>query len=158
MTSLRSVPRSSPVGDYKSLRQADEQLRRLVLLSRAGLRDRIVVAGPGGLELLGLLCRAGFEQVSCMPSEIPAGESYDVLLAAGYSNAEALCACLQRMAHHLIDGGVLACELTGLDDDRKVADCLEAVSLQVASTVFDLRDKAMVRHSLAHRPPFQRAA
>lgn len=158
MNSLGRTATPRPIGLYGMLSHPDQQLRRLMLLSRAGLADRIVVAGPAGLDMLGLLCRAGFEQVSYLPAAPPGGETYDVLLAAGFLDADALCACVSRTARHLTDGGVLACELPGMDDDGKVAASLRTVGLEVASTVYDLRDRTMVRHTLEHTPPLQRAA
>ena len=131
----------------------------LIQLSRARKADLISVSGPSGLELLSALCRSGFEQVVCAPSEFPAAyDQVDAVLLAGHRNLETLMQALRRLAPHLKEGGVLACELPAFEDDRQIELCLNALGLSIASTVFDLRSKVLVRHTIGHQASLLRAA
>ena len=131
----------------------------LIQLSRARRTDLISVSGPSGLELLSTLFRSGFEQVVCVPSEFPAAyEQVDVILMAGHRDLETMTRVLRRLAPHLKEGGVLACELPAFEDDRQVEFCLNALSLSIESTVFDLRGKVLVRHTIGHQACLLRAA
>ncbi|WP_217433791.1 hypothetical protein [Caulobacter sp. S45] len=131
----------------------------LLQLSRARKTDLISVSGPSGLELLSALFRSGFEQVVCVPCEFPAAyEQVDAILMAGHRDLETMTRVLRRLAPHLKEGGVLACQLPAFEDDRQVELCLNALGLSVESTVFDLRSAVLVRHTVGHQACMLRAA
>ena len=131
----------------------------LVRLSRTRKTDSIAVSGPGGLELLGALFRSGYEQGVCVTSEFPsAHEQVDAILMAGHRDADTMEKAVSRLVPHLKDGGVLACELPSFEDDRQVELRLTALGLSIESTVFDLRNKVLVRHTVGHEARLLRAA
>ena len=131
----------------------------LIQLSRARRTDLISVSGPSGLELLSALFRSGFEQVVCVPSEFPAAyEQVDAILMAGHRDLETMMRVLRRLAPHLKEGGVLACELPAFEDDRQVELCLNGLGLSIESTVFDLQGAVLVRHTVGHQASLLRAA
>ena len=135
------------------------ELSDLIRLSRARKADLIAVSGPSGLELLGALFRSGYEQVVCAASGFPsAHEQVDALLMAGHHSVEAMTQVLRRLAPHLKEGAVLACELPSFEDDRQVELCLCSLGLCIESTVFDLRGKILVRHTVGHEARLLRAA
>ena len=131
----------------------------LIQLSRARRTDLVSVSGPSGLELLSALLRLGFEQVACIQSGFPAAyEQVDAILMAGHRDLEAVTRIVRRLAPHLKEGGTLACELPAFEDDRQLEFCLNALGLSVQSTVFDLRGKALVRHTIGRQACLSRAA
>ena len=65
---------------------------------------------------------------------------------------------LLRLAPHLKEGGVLACELPAFEDDRNVELCLTSLGLSIETTVFDLRGKVLVRHTVGREARLLRAA
>ncbi len=135
------------------------ELSDLIHLSRARKVDLIAVSGPSGLELLGALFRSGYEQVVCATSGFPsAHEQVDALLMAGHHSVEVMTQGLRRLAPHLKEGGVLTCELPSFEDDRQVELCLSSLGLSIESTVFDLRSKILVRHTVGHEARLLRAA
>ena len=135
------------------------EIDALIQLSRARSADLLSVSGPSGLELLSALFRSGFEQVVCVPSDFPAAhEQVDAILMAGNRDLESMMRVLRRLAPHLKEGGVLACELPAFEDDRQIEFCLNALGLSVESTVFDLRGKVLVRHTIGHQARLLRAA
>ena len=135
------------------------ELSDLIRLSRAAKTDLISVSGPSGLELLSALFRSGYEQVVCVPSGFPsAHEQVDAILIAGHLSVETMTRALLRLAPHLKEGGVLACELPAFEDDRHVELCLASLGLSIESTVFDLRSKVLVRHTVGHKARLLRAA
>ena len=137
----------------------DMDVSPLIQLSRVRKTDLVSVSGPSGLELLGALFRSGFEQVVCVPSEFPAAyEQVDAILMAGHRDLETMTRALRRLAPHLREGGVLACELPTFEDDRQVELCLNALGLSVDSTVFDLRSKVLVRHTIGRQARLLQAA
>ena len=135
------------------------EVHDLIKLSRTRKTDLISVSGPSGLELLSALLRSGFEQVVCVPSEFPAAyEQVDAILVAGHRDLETITRVVWRLAPHLKDGGVLACELPAFEDDCQLERCLGSLGLSIESTVFDLRGKVLVRHTVGHQACLQRAA
>ena len=135
------------------------ELSDLIRLSRLAKTDLISVSGPSGLELLSALFRSGYEQVVCVPSEFPsAHEQVDAILMAGHCSVESMTRVLLRLAPHLKEGGVLACELPAFEDDRNVELCLTSLGLSIETTVFDLRGKVLVRHTVGREARLLRAA
>ena len=72
--------------------EPDGIIGRMVNLSRAKTADLISVAGPLGIEVLGLLCRSSFERVQCARHAMSSGveELSDVLIIAGTTRPAAL--------------------------------------------------------------------
>ena len=131
----------------------------LVQLSRAKKTDLIAVSGPSALELLSALFRSGFEQVICVPSEsFVAYEQVDAIIMAGHHDLETFTQVLHRLAPHLKQDGVLACELPKLEYDRQLELCLNALGMAIESTVFNLCGKVLVRHTIGHQAYPLRAA
>ena len=94
-----------------------------------------------------------------MPSEFPAAyEQVDAILMAGHRDLETMMRVLRRLAPHLKEGGVLACELPAFEDDRQVELCLNGLGLSIESTVFDLQGAVLVRHTVGHQASLLRAA
>jgi hypothetical protein len=134
--------------------------RRLVNLSRATSHDIISVAGPASLDLLSLICRDNFERVQCARQATcaAANDASDVLIMVGRMSGCVLPEQLQRTVRLLRDGGVLAVQLTHLDDDVALQRWLDDHGFDVASTVFDLSHEVLVAHHLLRRPALRAAA
>ena len=131
----------------------------MICLSRARNADLIAVSGPGGLDLLGALFRMGFEQVVCLPAAVPSfREPFGAILLAGHRDFEAVARTLRTLVPHLRDGGVLACELPTFEDDCRVETCVASLGSSINSTVFDLRNRVLVRHTVGHGARLLRAA
>jgi hypothetical protein len=134
--------------------------RRLVNLSRAASNNIISVAGPCALDLLSLLCRDNFERVQCARQATcgAANDASDVLIMVGRVDAAALPEQLQRTMRLLRDGGVLAVQLSDLDDDLALQRWLETHGFEITSTVFDLSHEVLVAHTVSRRPALKAAA
>jgi len=118
------------------------------------------VAGPCALDALSLLCREDFARVQCARQATcaAANDASDVLILAGTIPVQTLPAQLHRTLGLLRDGGVLAVQLSQLDDDIDLQRWLDHHGFDVASTVFDLSHEVLVAHTLSRRPALQAAA
>jgi len=134
--------------------------RRLVNLSRAASDDLVSVAGPCALDLLSVLCQDNFERVQCARQATcgAANDASDVLIMVGHVSASVLPEQLQRTMRLLRDGGVLAVQLSDLDDDLALQRWLETHGFDIASTVFDLSHEVLVAHTVCRRPALRAAA
>ena len=135
-------------------------IRRVVALSRAKKDDLISVAGVQGLEVLGLLCRSGFERVQCARYATCGGADglSDTLILAGASGLDALSLELEHTLKLLKSGGTLALQLQSFDEDGELQSRLLALGYDIVCTVFDLSHEVLVRHTVSRRSALRQVA
>src|SRR5271168_5108285 len=109
-TKMRVVEDESAAG-------GEDPLQRMLRLAGIDRSRTVSVAGPGGLEIMVALCRAGWDRVECalQATCLGADESSDLLILAG--PGDKFGALTARTAGLLRDGGIIAANLEDLSQD-----------------------------------------
>jgi len=117
--------------------QPEAPLQRLLRLAGAHPDQTITVAGPGSLELMIALCRAGYERVECARQATCAGadETSDLLILTG--PADSLGGLAARTLPLLRDGGVVAAWLGETCDDPPIRGALLVRGMEVIRATVD---------------------
>jgi hypothetical protein len=104
------------------------------------------VAGPGSLDIMVSLCRAGFERVECALQATCAGadETSDLLILTG--PPEALGALTARTVKLLKDGGVLVAALGRAEDDVSIRAALLGKGMTILQSTLDISGGRLVAH------------
>ena len=126
------------------------RLDKLIRFSGARLGQSVCVAGRGAVDLLVALCQRQFQRVACVrrSTGASADEGNDVLIVGGSTVSECMIASLSEGVKLLKDGGALVARLDRVDDDCEVQACLTAAGREITSTVFELSDEVLVRHTV----------
>jgi hypothetical protein len=131
---------------------------RQALLQLLGVNpgQAVGVAGPGSLEVMISLCRAGWERVECALQATCAGadDTSDLLILSG--PPEALGALTARTAKLLKDGGVLVATLSRVEDDVPIRAALLAKGMTILQTTLDTSSGLVVAHRVARAAPLAR--
>lgn len=121
------------------------------VLKLLGVRpgQAVSVAGPGSLDIMVSLCRAGWERVECALQATCAGadETSDLLILTG--PPEALGALTARTIKLLKDGGVLVAALGRAEDDVSIRAALLAKGMTILQTTLDTHDGPIIAHRVA---------
>jgi len=109
----------------------------------------VAVAGPGSLDIMVDLCRAGWERVECALQATCGGadETSDLLILTG--PPESLGRLTALTAKLLKDGGVLVAKLDHAEDDVSIRAALLAKGMSVLQTTLDTRGGPAVAHRVA---------
>jgi hypothetical protein len=107
------------------------------------------VAGPGSLDIMVSLCRAGWERVECALQATCAGadETSDLLILTG--PPESLGALAAKTVKLLRDGGVLVATLTRAEDDVSIRAALLAKGMTILQTTLGVAGGLVVAHRIA---------
>jgi hypothetical protein len=126
--------------------QPEPPLQRLLRLAGARPEHSLSVAGPGSLELMIALCRAGFDRVECARQATCAGadETSHVLILTG--PAAGLGGLAARTLPLLRDGGVVAAWLDGPEDDQPIQGALLVRGMEILTSAFDRPGGLIVAH------------
>ncbi|HEY2050566.1 MAG TPA: hypothetical protein VGH03_14580 [Caulobacteraceae bacterium] len=118
----------------------------LLKLLGVGPGQAVGVAGPGSLEIMVALCRAGWARVECALQATCAGadETSDLLILTG--PPERLGALTAKTARLLRDGGVLLAFLDHPEDDAPIRAALLGKGLSVTASVLDSRTGCVIAH------------
>ena len=122
------------------------RLQRLLQLTGAGPEQSISLAGPGGLDLMVSLCRAGHNRVECarQATSAEADETSDLLILTGPPSG--LGALTARTAPLLRDGGVLAAWLDRVEDDAAIRAALLIHGMEITTSTLDVAGGLAVIH------------
>jgi hypothetical protein len=146
MTISRAIepPQASPVAAVTG--PIDLRLHRLLQLTGAGPDQSISLAGPGGLDLMVSLCRAGHNRVECarQATSAEADETSDLLILTG--PAADLGALTARTAALLRDGGVLAAWLDRVEDDAAIRTALLVLGMEITTSTLVVAGGLVVIH------------
>ena len=123
------------------------------LLRLAGVRpdQSVSVAGPGALEVMIALCRAGYDRVECARQAACGGadESSDLLILTG--PAEKLGGLAARAAPLVRDGGVIAAWLERIEDDPPIRGALLVHGLEIITSALDIAGGLTVIHRVTRK-------
>ena len=131
--------------------QPEAPLQRLLRLAGAHPDQTISVAGPGSLDLMIALCRAGYERVECARQATCGGadETSDLLILA--CAPDRLAGLATRTLPLLRDGGSVAAGLTRMGDDLLIRDALLVRGMEILTTAIDDRGDPIVVHQIRRR-------
>jgi hypothetical protein len=121
------------------------------LLHLLGIRpgQSVGVAGPGSLDVMVALCRAGWERVECALQATCAGadETSDLLILTGPPGSFGALAA--RTAKLLKDGGVLVAVIERVEDDVAIRAALMAKGMTILQTTLNAQGPRIVAHRVA---------
>jgi len=128
--------------------EPDPALQRILRLAAARRDQTVSVAGPGSLDVMIALCRAGYDRVECARQATCAGadETSHLLILTG--PAQDLGGLAARTLPLLRDGGVVAAKLVGLEDDAPIRGALLVRGMEIMTSSVDKAGGPVVAHRI----------
>ena len=132
----------------------------MILLSCAGVTDRIAVVGAQSLDYLVALCRLGFEAAVCISGEhaCACSEPVDHLFVTGVMKEDRVALVVSSIARRLNDNGTIVASLRNAGQDQIISMALDDIGFANSRPVFDSTGLLLVSHRKSRPDQFEVAA